>query len=52
MISQIRKRGRKFDEPAITMLRLHVVSSQKLTAGGSELMYSDVCHVHIMNRSP
>ena len=34
MISELTKRGRKLDGPAITMLRLRVVSSQKPVAGG------------------
>ncbi len=50
MISELTKRGRKFDGPAITMLRLRVVSSQKLVAGGSELMYSGVWRVRVVNR--
>ena len=50
MISELTKRGRKLDGPAITMLRLRVVSSQNVAAGGSELMYSAVCRVRVVNR--
>jgi hypothetical protein len=49
MISELTKRGRKFDGPAITMLRLRVTSSQ-VPPAGSEAMISGVCRVRVVNR--
>ncbi len=50
MISELTKRGRKLDGPAITMLRLRVTSSQNVVAGGSASMYSGVCRVRVVKR--
>ncbi len=50
MTNELMKRGTKLDGPAITMLRLRVTSSQKFAAGPSELMYSGVWRVRVVNR--
>ncbi len=50
MISELTKRGRKFERPAITMLFARATRSQALAAGGRLAMYSGVCRVRVVNR--
>ena len=51
MMSELMKRGTKFDGPAITMLRERdelVVPGRRPAAGSS--MYSGVCRVRVVKR--
>src|SRR5437762_2855035 len=50
MITELTKRGMKFDGPATTMLRARATLSQMLVGGGSAARYSGVCREMVVKR--